>query len=54
MEEFGGNVMTTDTRGRSGYWDEGSESLQNQAKVIVDQYKGVKLGHGERPPEINY
>ncbi|GGZ04345.1 hypothetical protein GCM10010300_55220 [Streptomyces olivaceoviridis] len=38
-ERFGANQMTTDTKGHSGYWDEGSDSLLNQALVVA--------GHGE-------
>ncbi|MEU7121352.1 alpha/beta hydrolase [Streptomyces zaomyceticus] len=41
--EFGGNVMKTDTIGHSGYWDDNSLSLNNQAKVIVGDYEGVIL-----------
>ncbi|MFD0900660.1 alpha/beta hydrolase [Actinomadura sediminis] len=49
-EEFGGNIMRSDTSGHSGYWDEESQSLKNQARVIVGQYNNVDLAHG-RPPE---
>ncbi|WP_411109483.1 alpha/beta hydrolase [Streptomyces sp. c-19] len=41
--EFGGNVMKTDTHGHSDYWNEGTLSLNNQAKVIVGDYEGVIL-----------
>ncbi|MFD7962067.1 alpha/beta hydrolase [Streptomyces zaomyceticus] len=41
--EFGGNVMKTDTQGHSDYWNEGTLSLDNQAKVIVGDYEGVTL-----------
>ncbi|WP_055556280.1 alpha/beta hydrolase [Streptomyces sp. NBRC 110028] len=45
--EFGANIMTTDTEGHSGYWDykdnEASDSLKNQANVIVGRYGDVKL-----------
>ncbi|MGW0548993.1 alpha/beta hydrolase [Streptomyces altiplanensis] len=36
-EEFGGRVFDVDTEGHSGYWDEGSESLRNQGRIIVGQ-----------------
>ncbi|GAA2345373.1 alpha/beta hydrolase [Streptomyces violaceusniger] len=39
--DFGGNIVNTDTSGHSGYWDEDSESLQNQAKVVVGRYGEV-------------
>lgn len=41
--EFGANQMTTDTQGHSGYWDEGSRSLLNQALVVVGKEDDVKL-----------
>ncbi|MFH9071608.1 alpha/beta hydrolase [Streptomyces alboflavus] len=40
---FGANQMATDTEGHSGYWDEGSRSLQNQALVVVGKGEDVKL-----------
>ncbi|MVO90082.1 hypothetical protein GPA10_36360 [Streptomyces sp. p1417] len=46
--DFGANQMTTDTEGHSGYWDERSRSLQNQALVVVGREDDVKLV--ERPP----
>ncbi|MFE1175298.1 alpha/beta hydrolase [Streptomyces sp. NPDC058773] len=42
---FGANQMTTDTTGHSDYWKYGlrpSESLQNQAAVVLGQYEEVK------------
>lgn len=42
--DFGANIVATDgSRGHSGYWDEGSQSLLNQARVTVGQYDRVKL-----------
>ncbi|WP_330338071.1 alpha/beta hydrolase [Streptomyces sp. NBC_00557] len=41
-EAFGGHRMDVDTSGHSGYWDEGSMSLKNQARVVVGQYDLVK------------
>ncbi|MBL1081339.1 hypothetical protein JK359_04990 [Streptomyces actinomycinicus] len=45
-QEFGANQMTTDTEGHSGYWNVNSDSLKNQALVVV--------GHGDdaqlKPP----
>lgn len=40
---FGGHQMSSDTQGHSGYWDEGSESLENQALVVVGRYGDVGL-----------
>ncbi|MEU7567842.1 alpha/beta hydrolase [Streptomyces fradiae] len=40
---FGANQMATDTEGHSGYWDEGSESLVNQALVVAGRYDKVQL-----------
>jgi hypothetical protein len=34
---FGGTRFSTDTHGHSGYWDENSESLANQGKIIAGQ-----------------
>ncbi|MFI5757338.1 alpha/beta hydrolase [Streptomyces sp. NPDC051569] len=34
-EPFGGRNFTVDTSGHSGYWDEGSASLDNQGKIIA-------------------
>lgn len=42
-ESFGGNVMKSDSDGHSGFWDEGSESLRNQAAVIAGKYHRVEL-----------
>ncbi|KPC81333.1 MULTISPECIES: alpha/beta hydrolase [Streptomyces] len=45
-EQFGANQMTTDTEGHSGYWDEGSDSLKNQALVVAGKGEDVAL----KPP----
>lgn len=42
-ERFGANQMTTDTKGHSGYWDEGSDSLLNQALVVAGHAEDAKL-----------
>ncbi|WP_084693342.1 alpha/beta hydrolase [Actinomadura atramentaria] len=47
--EFGGNSTVTDTEGHSGYWNRGSETLKNQARIIVGDYGNVSLEWG-RPP----
>ncbi|GAA4702719.1 alpha/beta hydrolase [Streptomyces youssoufiensis] len=41
-DRFGAHQMLTDTDGHSGYWDEDSESLKNQARVVVGEYSRVK------------
>lgn len=52
---FGGNRLTVDSQGHSGYWDEGSISLDNQAKVIMQTYNDPNperrpvLEHGTLP-----
>ncbi|MFF2380165.1 alpha/beta hydrolase [Streptomyces sp. NPDC058108] len=43
---FGARQMTTDTGGHSGYWDAGSDSLRNQARVVVGKGGNVEL----KPP----
>jgi hypothetical protein len=47
--QFGGNQMKTDTSGHSGYWHQGSQSLDNQAKVIAGRYNEVGLYRGGAP-----
>lgn len=42
-ERFGGNIMKSDSDGHSGFWDENSKSLLNQAAVIVGQHDKVEL-----------
>jgi hypothetical protein len=48
-EDFGANRYKVDTEGHSDYWKKDSESLSNQARVIVGQYSDVGLEHGEKP-----
>ncbi|UWM49331.1 alpha/beta hydrolase family protein [Streptomyces carpaticus] len=44
MNEFGGNHMQSEALGvHSGYWDEGSVDLRNQAAVVVGRYDEVFL-----------
>ena len=50
--EFGGNQYHVDTSGHSDYWNVDSESLRNQARVVVGQYSRVGLDHG-RPPGMD-
>jgi hypothetical protein len=47
--EFGANRFHVDTSGHNDYWRPGSESLRNQAHILVGQYDRVTLDHG-RPP----
>jgi hypothetical protein len=49
--DFGANRYTTDTHGHSDYWQQGSESLLNQARVVVGQYDQVGLEHGSAPQQ---
>lgn len=51
-EGFGANQMATDTQGHSGYWDEGSTSLLNQARVVAGKGEDVELvPEPQGPPE---
>ncbi|MET8147822.1 alpha/beta hydrolase [Actinoplanes sp. NPDC049668] len=50
--EFGANQYVVDTAGHSAYWTPGSQSLQNQAAVIVGRYSLAGLEHGQAPPNI--
>lgn len=46
---FGANQYHVDTSGHSAYWTEGSESLTNQANIVVGNYNAVTLDHGSAP-----
>ena len=48
-KDFGGNQYKVDTEGHSDYWKPNSESVTNQARVIVGKYSDVGLEHGEKP-----
>ncbi|MER5641914.1 alpha/beta hydrolase [Kitasatospora sp. NPDC002227] len=39
-QSFGGNDVTVDTHGHSGYWDPGSQSLRNQGLIIAGKPPG--------------
>ncbi|MFI9238251.1 alpha/beta hydrolase [Streptomyces sp. NPDC053079] len=42
--EFGANIVATGkSRGHSGYWDMESESIRNQARIVVGKYDKVTL-----------
>ncbi|OLZ62050.1 hypothetical protein AV521_43020 [Streptomyces sp. IMTB 2501] len=41
-EAFGAHRMDVNTSGHSGYWDEGSQSLKNQAAVVAGRYDKVQ------------
>ncbi|MBG0564629.1 alpha/beta hydrolase [Actinoplanes aureus] len=47
--DFGANRFTVDTHGHSAYWDRDTESLRNQAHIMVGKYDKVGLDHGEAP-----
>jgi hypothetical protein len=51
-EGFGANRYTVDTSGHSDYWNTGSESIKNQAAVIVGKYSQTDLEHGQHPPDV--
>jgi pimeloyl-ACP methyl ester carboxylesterase len=48
-EDFGANRYATDTHGHSAYWTPGSQSLDNQALIVVGDYELVTLEHGSAP-----
>jgi len=48
-ESFGANRFYVDTEGHSGYWRPDSQSLRNQALIMIGDYERVRLEHG-RPP----
>ncbi|QKV68579.1 hypothetical protein HUT13_07130 [Streptomyces harbinensis] len=43
-EQFGAHIMANDSTGHSAYWDENSQSLRNQSRVIAGRYDDVELG----------
>ncbi|KUL31527.1 alpha/beta hydrolase [Actinoplanes awajinensis] len=46
---FGANVWQADTKGHTHYWDEDSESLMNQSRVLAGAYDQVTLNGGTAP-----
>ncbi|MFF4667576.1 alpha/beta hydrolase [Streptomyces sp. NPDC001282] len=42
-ESFGGHVMKSDSSGHTGFWDDNSLSIRNQAAVISGQYDKAEL-----------
>ncbi|MER6102223.1 alpha/beta hydrolase [Streptomyces sp. NPDC001832] len=42
-ESFGGNIMESDSGGHTGFFDDNSLSIRNQAAVIAGQYDKVQL-----------
>jgi hypothetical protein len=51
-DDFGANRYVVDTSGHSDYWNPGSESIENQAFVVVGQYSRTGLQHGQSPPDL--
>ncbi|MFP8886949.1 alpha/beta hydrolase [Streptomyces mangrovi] len=43
-ESFGANIVATDSDGHSGYWEEGSVSMNNQALIVTGNYDEVRRG----------
>jgi hypothetical protein len=46
-QSFNGNVWKADTKGHTHYWENGSESLNNQARVLAGAYNKVTPGNGQ-------
>jgi pimeloyl-ACP methyl ester carboxylesterase len=46
---FGGNSWKADTPGHTHYWDNDTESLKNQARVLAGTYDQVTLNSGSIP-----
>jgi predicted esterase len=46
---FGANRYHVDTHGHSDYWDNDTQSLSNQARIVTGQYHRVTLDHGTAP-----
>ncbi|MBN1172616.1 MAG: hypothetical protein JXA67_10630, partial [Micromonosporaceae bacterium] len=55
-KSFGANEYAVDTSGHSDYWNERpdgapTQSLDNQARIVVGDYDAVELRHGEAPED---
>lgn len=48
---FGANRYHVDTHGHSDYWNPNSESLNNQAQIVVGNYGAVHTDHGKAPAD---
>ncbi|AEV81999.1 hypothetical protein ACWT_0983 [Actinoplanes sp. SE50] len=48
---FGANTWMADTSGHTHYWDGGSESLNNQAKILAGAYSKVGITNGQLPED---
>ena len=48
-ESFGANRFVVDTTGHTDYWRPDSQSLRNQALIMMGQYRRVGLVHGSPP-----
>jgi hypothetical protein len=46
---FGANRFVVDTWGHDAYWEPGSQSLRNQAAIVVGRYDLVSYVHGGPP-----
>ncbi|GGN44020.1 hypothetical protein FHR83_008016 [Actinoplanes campanulatus] len=49
---FGANNWVADTGGHTSYWNQGSDSLKNQARILAGMYSQTTLNSGERPEDI--
>jgi hypothetical protein len=49
--DFGANRYQVDTEGHSAYWNKDSKSLDNQAHIVVGNYRPVGLEHGNKPED---
>ncbi|MEV6975157.1 alpha/beta hydrolase [Kitasatospora sp. NPDC093806] len=52
FEKFGGNNIQIDTSGHSGYWDENSQSLANQGRIIAGQPPNTVPKEPEVDPNV--
>ncbi|MFC5667381.1 alpha/beta hydrolase [Kitasatospora misakiensis] len=52
FEGFGGNNIQIDTSGHSGYWDENSQSLANQGRIIAGQPPNTVPKEAEVDPNV--
>ncbi len=50
-QEFGANRYHVDTGGHSDYWNENSQSVDNQAAIIAGDYSAVGMDHGQAPED---
>jgi Flp pilus assembly pilin Flp len=50
--EFGANEFKVEPGDHSSYWNENTDSLNNQANIVIGKYSAVHTEHAEVPPDV--